>query len=148
MKHKALGFCWGLLIVLALNGCATRPAPDFAGRWKAVNRYATSTEEIPLNKSYFFHASPMDGTLRSMLTRWASDSKMKLAYLHTSDFTLYAPVAQIRTNDLQQAVSQLTAAYAAQRVSVQVKGSQIVVQALPVEPDGSEHAEAAGATTP
>ena len=93
-----------------------------------MNRYAASAEEIPLYRSYVFHASPMDGTLKTMLTRWANDSKMTLSYLHPSDFTLYGPVAQIQTNDLQQAVSQLSAAYAAQQVSVTASNNQIVVR--------------------
>ena len=124
------GRCWCVLIfmVVALSGCATRPAPDFGGRWKAVNRYATSAEAIPLYRSYVFHSSPMDGTLKTMLTRWAADSKMTLSYLHPSDFTLYGPVAQIQTNDLQTAVSQLTAAYAGQQVSVTASDNQIVVR--------------------
>jgi hypothetical protein len=124
------GRCWCVLIfmVVALSGCATRPAPDFGGRWKAVNRYAASAEAIPLYRSYVFHSSPMDGTLKNMLTRWAADSKMTLSYLHPSDFTLYGPVAQIQTNDLQTAVSQLTAAYAGQQVSVTASDNQIVVR--------------------
>jgi hypothetical protein len=134
-------------LVVALSGCATRPAPDFGGRWKAVNRYAASAEEIPLYQSYVFHASPMDGTLKTMLTRWANDSKMTLSYLHPSDFTLYGPVAQIQTNDLQQAVSQLSAAYAAQQVSVTASNNQIVVRV--VEAGGEAPAAAdAPATTP
>jgi toxin co-regulated pilus biosynthesis protein Q len=136
-----------ILLVVALSGCATRPAPDFGGRWKAVNRYAASAEEIPLYQSYVFHASPMDGTLKTMLTRWANDSKMTLSYLHPSDFTLYGPVAQIQTNDLQQAVSQLSAAYAAQQVSVTASNNQIVVRV--VEAGGEAPAATdAPATTP
>ncbi len=98
-----------------------------------MNRYAASAEEIPLYQSYLFHASPMDGTLKTMLTRWAKDSKMALSYQHPSDFTLYEPVAQIRTNDLQQAVSQLTAAYAGQQVSITAGGNQIVVRIAQVD---------------
>ena len=131
MKNRTLvGFCQCLLIglVVALSGCATRAAPDFGGRWKAVNRYAAQTEAIPLHKPYVFHASPMDGTLKKLLARWASDSKMALSYLHPSDFTLHGPVAKIQTNDLQAAVSQLTAAYAGQQVSVTASDSQIVVR--------------------
>ena len=75
----------------------------------------------------------MDGTLKTMLTRWAKDSKMTLVYLHPSDFTLYGPVAQIQTNDLQRAVSELSAAYASQRVSITAADNQIVVRAAQVE---------------
>ena len=142
MKDKipASSFLWvSIPLMFALAGCATRPAPDFGGRWKPANRYAATAEEIPLYQSYVFTASPMDGTLKNMLTRWAKDSKMTLSYLHSSDFSLYQPVAQIHTNDLQQAVSQLTSAYAGQRVSVTASNNQIVVRAAQV-------AEAAPAT--
>jgi hypothetical protein len=140
------GHCWCVLLflVIALSGCATRPAPDFGGRWKTVNRYAASAEAIPLYQTYVFHASPMDGTLKNMLARWASDSKMTLSYLHPSDFTLYGPVAQIQTNDLQTAVSQLTAAYAGQRVSVTASDNQIVVRVA----QAGEDAPATTSVTP
>jgi len=70
----------------------------------------------------------MDGTLKGMLTRWASDSKMTLAYLHPSDFTLHAPVAKIRTGNLQDAALQLTAAYVDRGVSITTDSNQIVVR--------------------
>ncbi|QNP40881.1 hypothetical protein [Lysobacter solisilvae (ex Woo and Kim 2020)] len=111
-----------------LAACATRPAPEFGGRWKPVNHYAEEPQEIPLQQAYAFYPSPMDGTLKSMLTRWARDSKMALSYLHPSDFTLHAGVADIRTSDLQQAAAQLSTAYAAQGVAVAVEGNQIVVR--------------------
>ena len=145
MKYKIAASSFLLVVIplmLVLAGCATRPAPDFGGRWKPANRYAATAEEIPLYQSYVFTASPMDGTLKSMLTRWAKDSKMTLSYLHPSDFSLYQPVAQIHTNDLQQAVSQLTAAYAGQRVSVTASNNQIVVRVAQL----AEVSQAPGAT--
>ncbi|RYZ69673.1 MAG: hypothetical protein EOP91_15075 [Lysobacteraceae bacterium] len=108
--------------------------PRGAGR--AVNRYAETAQEIPLQQAYSFRASPMDGTLRNMLSRWAKDSKLSLSYLHPSDFTLYAPVARIDTYDLQQAAAQLTAAYAAQRVQVTHSGNQIIVSLADVPASG------------
>ncbi len=114
-------------LIVVVAGCATRPAPDFRGRWKAVNRYAESPEEIPLQKAYLYQPSPMDGTLKNMLTRWAKDSQMTLTYKHPSDFTLYAPVEQISTYYLNQAASLLTTIYAQQQVSVTVQGKQIIV---------------------
>lgn len=119
---------WMMATFALLPGCATRPAPDFKGRWQAVNRYAATTEEIPLYQSYVFYPAPMDATLKGMLTRWARDSKLSLSYLHPSDFTLHAPIARIRTVNLQDAVSQLNQAYAAQRVSITASGNQIVVR--------------------
>ena len=108
--------------------CATRPAPGIHGRWRPVNHYAETVEEIPLYQSYVFYPSPTDGTLKAMLTRWARDSKAALIYLHPSDFTLYAPVAQIRTSNLQEALSLLTTIYANQRVSITADQNQIIVR--------------------
>ncbi|HEV8692685.1 MAG TPA: TcpQ domain-containing protein, partial [Lysobacter sp.] len=118
-------------------------------RWKAVNRYAEEPQEIPLYEAYVFYPSPMDGTLKTMLTRWARDSKMTLSYLHSSDFTLHEAVAQIHTNDLQEAVSQLTSAYAGQGVSVTTEGNQIVVRsAATATATASVPVEGTAAATP
>jgi hypothetical protein len=118
-----------LLLPLALVACATRPAPDFGGKWRPINHFAETTQAIPLQPAYEYYASPMDGTLKNMLTRWAKDSKMTLSYLSSYDFTLYAPVADMRTSSLQQAISQLNSAYAAEHISIAADGRQIVVRA-------------------
>jgi Toxin co-regulated pilus biosynthesis protein Q len=119
---------FAVLCAVALSSCATRPAPDFGGRWKTVNRFAEETQALPLQDTYLYYASPMDRTLKNMLERWADDSKMTLTYRHPMDYTLYSAVADIRTPSLQEAVSQLNAAYSAQQVSIAVSGNEIVVR--------------------
>lgn len=114
--------------VVIVAGCATRPAPDFGGRWKSVNRFSEETQAIPLQETYLYYASPMDGTLKAMLERWAKDNEMTLTYRHPMDYTLYAAVANVRTPSLQEAISQLNAAYASQQVAISVNGSEIVVR--------------------
>jgi hypothetical protein len=131
---------FGAVVVLILSSCATRPAPDFGGRWKTINRFSEETQAIPLQDAYLFYASPMDGTLKKMLERWAHDSDMVLTYRHPMDYTLYAAVADIRTPSLQEAVSQLNAAYASQQVSIGVSGGEIVVRI--------SSGDASGASTP
>lgn len=113
---------------LMLAGCATKPAPDIGGRWKPVNRFASTTMEIPLYTSYVYQATPMDGTLKTMLERWAKDSGMTLDYRLSSDYTLYGAVSSIGTTNPQQAMIDVTSAYAGQGVSVSIVGNQIVVQ--------------------
>lgn len=115
-------------MIVALSSCASRAAPDFGGRWKNINRFSEETQAIPLQDGYLFYASPMDGTLKKMLERWANDSDMVLTYRHPMDYTLYAAVADVRTPSLQEAVSQINAAYASQQVSVAVSGGEIVVR--------------------
>lgn len=113
---------------LLLAACATRPAPGISGRWKAVNYYAATPQEIPLYQAYLFRPSPLDGTLKAMLARWARDSNMTLSYQHTSDFTLSAPVAQIRTSHLAEAAATLSSIYTPQHLVIGVDGDNIVVR--------------------
>ena len=117
-----------LLSLLALAACATRPAPGISGRWKAVNHYAAVPQEIPLHQAYVFSPSPLDITLKTMLSRWAHDSRMTLSYEHPSDFTLYGAVAQLHNSSLQDAVAELSTLYAAQQVLVTADGNVIAVR--------------------
>lgn len=118
--------------LLALSGCATKPAPEFNGRWRPINRFSESPQEIALYQSYTYYAAPLDGTLKNMLERWAKDSKMSLSYLAPMDYTLHEPVAEIHTADIRDAASRLTAIYAPQSLVVSVEDSQIVVRPTPV----------------
>jgi hypothetical protein len=136
-----------MIAVLALTGCGTPPAKDFGGRWKPANRFQDAPTEIPLAKTYTYYASPMDGTLKSMLTRWAKDSGMQLNYQLPSDYTLYRPVGQIRTPDVQAAASELSSIYAAQGVFVSVDNQQILVQAAG-QPQAAASASSPSTDTP
>ena len=137
-----------VIVIGACTGCATTPAPEYGGLWKPVNHYADTPQELPLHQTYQFYPSPMDGTLKTMLERWARDSKMSLSYQHTSDFTLHAAVAGIRTNDLAEAASQLSDAYAAQGVSITTEGNRIVVRSATPAAVATGSGAGANAVTP
>ena len=96
-----------LTLVVGLSACATDPAPHFRGRWQDVNRLADAPVAIPLHQSYVYSVSPMDRTLKGLLTRWAQCSQRTVSYLSPNDYTLYAPVQQISATKLEQAVAQL-----------------------------------------
>ncbi|WP_093135539.1 hypothetical protein [Pseudoxanthomonas sp. GM95] len=115
------------LLSLVLSACGTTPAPDFRGKWRPINNYSETPIEIPLSSTYIFQASPMDGTLKTMLTRWAKDSGMELDYRFGSDFTLFGPVSQIDTTNIHDAAAQLSSAYAPRGVAVSVVGNKITV---------------------
>lgn len=135
-----------LLPALLLAGCGTPAPKDFGGRWKPVNPFQPSTTEIPLNRPYTYYASPMDETLRNMLTRWTTDTGMTLVYRLPSDYTLFAPVTKVRTADVRQAARELSAIYAAQGVSVAVNGERLEVDRASVL--GSKMTPAAGVDGP
>lgn len=131
---------WGtpLLLVLVLGGC-TYAAKDFGGSWKPVNHFQTVPTEIPLNVAYSYYASPMDGTLKTMLTRWSKDAGMVLSYQLTADYTLIQPVSKIQTNDVRAAAAELTTIYAGEGIYVSINDKQILVSVANVsKPDASE----------
>ncbi|MDY1547996.1 hypothetical protein [Luteibacter sahnii] len=116
------------MLCLALIGCGTPMAKDFGGSWKPVNHYDDKASEIPLEVPYSYYASPMDGTLKVMLTRWSTDTNRKLSYRLRSDFTLPKAASQIHTSEARDAAAQLSAIYAPQGVAVLIDGPQIVVE--------------------
>ena len=141
----------GIIVVFssALTGCATPPARDFGGSWKPVNHFDKKTTEIPLAVPYTYYAAPMDGTLKTMLTRWTTDNGMKLQYKLRSDFTLTTAASAIHTSELRDAASQLSGIYAPQGVAVVVDGPDLVVDEISViAPPPAAAPAAAPAPTP
>ncbi|WP_093295515.1 hypothetical protein [Pseudoxanthomonas sp. CF385] len=124
--RKARASCV-LIIATLLAGCVTPGAADVGGRWRPVNRFAEMPQAIPLQQAYIYQASPADGTLKTMLARWAKDANLTLAYLHPNDYTLHSPVAQIHTSSLEDAAVSLSAAYAGQGVRVVIERPRIIV---------------------
>lgn len=128
MRLRTLPLRFLLCIASAILAACGPPKPtDFRGDWQSVNRFAATTTAIPLNRPYTFFAAPMDGTLRTMLARWAHDTDMRLAYRLQDDYTLSEPVAGLRTSDVHDAAAQLNAIYAVQGVRVEILGSEILV---------------------
>jgi hypothetical protein len=113
--------------MIALAGCATPDAADPRGTWRPLHQFAEAPEAIPLQQAYVFQAFPSDQTLKTLLTRWSNDAGLGLSYLHANDYTLHAPVARLRTTSIEQAVSALSSAYAAQGVQVSAERGAIVV---------------------
>lgn len=126
--HPALTLLLVSGFALLLSACGTPPAKDFGGRWRPVNKYDDKVVEIPLAVPYTYYAAPMDGTLKTMLTRWTKDTGMKLAYRLRSDFSLTRAASDIHTTELRDAATQLSTIYGAQGVAVTVNGSDLVVE--------------------
>jgi hypothetical protein len=119
-----------MALIMAIAACGTSPAPAFKGRWQPLNRFPATTQAIPLDTPYVFHASPMDGTLKQMLARWATDANMPLSYQHTVDFTVHTKAARVRTRSLSEALALLQSAYLAQRLEILAEDGRIVVRPM------------------
>lgn len=155
--HPALAVGLVSAITVLLSACGTPAAKDFGGRWKPINKYDDKTVEIPLAVPYTYYAAPMDGTLKTMLTRWTSDTGMKLNYKLRSDFTLPKSASSIHTSEARDAASQLSAIYAPQGVAVIVNGPELVVEEVSaavtpapvaIGPAASTPVEAASSSVP
>ena len=130
MSFSALRVCLvPVLVVLLLSACGSTPPKDFGGRWKPVNRFDQAPAEIPLYSSYVYQATPTDKTLKTMLARWAEDNALTLEYKLLSDYTLYKGVAHVTTSNPAQAATEVSEAYAAQGIHVEITSSAIVVSA-------------------
>lgn len=143
--HKRLAVRTAAMLATAfLAGCATPPASEPRGKWRPVNHLPEVTRALPLNHSYVYQVTPIDGTLKGLLTRWAKDGELTLSYLHPNDYTLFAPVAEIRTYSLTEAAAALSSAYASHGVVVTVERSRIVVSYVVSSADSSAAAEKSG----
>lgn len=122
------------LCVLLLAGCASSHAPDISGRWKPVNRLPATTTSIPLYQDYVYQVSPMDGTLKALLERWARDTGLGLEYRLDRDYTLIAALTTINTTDRAAALAELGQAYHAQSLQLSTRGQQLVVEVAAAQP--------------
>jgi len=119
-----------LLVIAAAAAtvaCATPAARDIGGRWVPLNRFADAPQAIPLRQGYVYQATPVDGTLKAMLERWARDSKRELSYQHSHDYTLHAQAARVHAHDIASAAAALTAAYSGEGVRISADADRIVV---------------------
>jgi len=117
------------LAALAASACASqREARDFSGPWVPLNRYAAHSEAIPIDPPQVFQATPMDGTLRQLLARWARAAGRRLDYRHPFDHTLHEPVRGVHARTLDEAVHQLGTAFDGQGVVIVLEDDRLVVR--------------------
>lgn len=119
--------CTGIVMAVVLSGCTAPPPRDFGGAWRAVNRFDASPQAISLQRPYEFFASPLDGTLKAVLTRWAKDTGRTLAYQWPEDYTLPVPASDIHTGSLDAALARLGEIYAAQGMAITAPPREIRV---------------------
>lgn len=123
------GMAMAMATLVACAGCAGREARDFGGQWTQVNQYAVTAEAIPLVGVYTYQPSPMDGTLRNLLERWARDSGKDLDYRHPFDFTLHEPVREVRSSQLPDALAQLERVFDGHGLVLRLDGNRVLVAA-------------------
>ena len=74
----------------------------------------------------------MDGTLKTLLERWARDTGLTLDYGVDRDYTVIAVLAQLHTIDRTTALAELARAYQPQGLQVTATDRQLRVRAAAV----------------
>lgn len=116
-----------ILMAATLSACGTPSARDFGGRWRPANRFDDKVVEIPLDLPYTYYVAPMDGTLKTLVARWARDTGKTLSYRLRSDFSLIRGASSLRTTEAAEAMARLTSLYAAQGIVVRDEGADLIV---------------------
>ena len=129
-----------MLLFTILSGCAGTEAPQFSGSWKSVNAFDTSIRAIALTREAVFYATPMDATLRGLLSRWARESGKQLDYRHDYDYTLPVGLAALKAPSIKEAVEKLQQTYAEKAIFIAVDeyGHSIVVEGQALAESGNK----------
>jgi len=136
--RAALRSAWPQIFRLALlamlagaAGCSTSTlgtAGHAGGRWQPVNRYPSVTHAIALQTPQTYAVTPLDGTLRVLLQRWADDAGLELIYLPPMDYALHRAASLIGGVGLNDALKQLEQAYLGQKLTCAVDGQRLIIR--------------------
>lgn len=119
------------MMIIGLFGCSITPkAPDFPKTWKPMNELTDKPVAIALTKQHMFRVTQLDTTVKELLTRWADEAKMPIVYDHTHDFTLFKPVLNIQSADLNTALKQLSDLYINENIVFYVENNVIVASKI------------------
>ncbi|XXQ67832.1 hypothetical protein ACKLNO_09450 [Neisseriaceae bacterium B1] len=113
--------------MLANLGCSiTNKVPDFPKNWRPINELPEVTQVIPLNRPHVYRVTPLDATVKGLLNRWGEEAKMPIVYDSAYDFTVFKSLLQIQTENLEEALVQLSQFYEAQNIVFRVQDGVIV----------------------
>lgn len=110
-----------------LVACGTKPAPDFRGRWRAVNTIDAEPRPIPLRPVHTFAVLPSDRTLKEVLDRWGRESQHRVIYRASMNYSIHLEATKVTAPNLGAALGQLESAYVAQGIDLTLQGQQIIV---------------------
>lgn len=137
MNYK--NFLLLIFSVLAVSACnSTPPAKDFSGEWKSVNQLEDEIREFPLYRKYSFKVMPIDKTLKSLLARWAEDSRRSVDYRSCYDYSLPKQAENIDSSSLSEAIMELNQLYAEKDIMIREHPGVIVLESLE---SSSKHSE-------
>src|SRR5690606_17936619 len=114
------------LLALLLTACASTSSG--LSQWQPVHRFPPQTQAISITPIIEYRVTPLDGTLRLLLARWAYLSGKSLDYRLSSDWALHQSISEVHAVSLEQALSSLSAGYAQQKLQIRLDGQKIIAE--------------------
>ena len=120
-----------LAACLLCAGCASHSA-KVSGGWRPANTLDTTPQPILRAPATQYMSTPIDQSLRGLLTRWAREGNMALDFQLASDFSLSQEAAAIRASSLEAALEALNRIYADNGVQLNLASGVLVAASKPI----------------
>lgn len=121
-------FVLGGLLVLLLSACATLSERAVMSDWQPVANLPTEPRVAVATPDTLFLVTPLDGSLRHLLARWAYLEGVQVDYRLPVDWQLHAPAAAVKAPDLPSALSALQKSYASQGISLRLDKGLLIAE--------------------
>ena len=115
-----------LSFVALLGGCSSVRQRTLMTDWEPVHRYPSQARAIPLAPVVEYRVTPVDATLRLLLSRWAYLTGKTVDYRLPQDWTLHADASNVNATTLDAALRALSFAYRDLGVVLEVSGDRLV----------------------
>ena len=89
--------------------------------WAPVHQYPEAPGAIDLTPVVKYRVTPLDGSLKNLLARWAFLAGKRLQYEPGTDWQVHRDAARVESASLDDALKQLATAYSIQGVELSVR---------------------------
>jgi hypothetical protein len=124
MKHKILAqlvICINLFMISA--GCSN-VVKEPTGSWKLINSLGSTIEVKELERPYYYGALPIDTSLNSMVSRWASDTNITAEHHCRFDYSIPVKLLKSQMTSIKAAMHEIMHVYSIYGVQVEFNANK------------------------
>lgn len=125
-------FVIGGLLMLLLSACSALSERAVMSDWQPVANLPSEPRVAVATPSTSFLVTPLDGSLRHLLARWAYLEGVQVDYRLSVDWQLHTRAAAVKAADLPSALSALQSAYAEQGISLRLDKGLLIAESVSV----------------
>ena len=121
-----------IAICLVSAGCSATRDAALMSQWQPVHQFPAQPTPIYMAHSIEYRVTPVDSTLRLLLSRWAYLSGVRSEYQLSQDWTLHSAAAAVNGSNLESAAASLSRAYAERSIEVVVVNQVLIARPVVV----------------